>query len=546
MDSALRGILAESADGRASVRPVWPNLPALCVGLRLVRRRSPIGLGMLALVALLALVLAGCGGSENSTDGATAAGPDPASVAPQSAVAYAEALVRPGDDVKAGLLAAAGKVLRVQDPGAELQRLIEKSDEPGESFARDIEPWLGDRIGVFVLISPPGSGDEPNVAVLVAVSDRDALDATVARQRQEGKLRGGGSYRGVAYDIDEDGAANATVGDFYVVGDVRALRAAVDASKGASLGESARYGDAVSQLEADRIASLYFEPRALRELLALGGQDLPVPVRESLQGLANSQPIVAGLTARSDEIALELHAGDAGPLADTQDGGLSVGELPGDAWLALATPALGPLIESALRAGGLHEQAAEQVRALGLDLDRDLLEPLGGLAAFARGTGVLDLGGGVVLKMSDAGAARKLLTRLRAIVGAVGAGVVRPSGDGFEVQIPRSPQPIVVDALGERIAVGYGRSSAEDLLNPQERFDESPAGKAALATLGEGFTPSLVVLVPPIAQLLESLDAIGIADLSQVLPYVRPYRSLAIGTQRDDDRVTVRVVAALR
>jgi hypothetical protein len=199
----------------------------------------------------------------------------------------------------------------------------------------------------------------------------------------------------------------------------------------------------------------------------------------------------------------------------------------------------------------VHDQAAAQVRAnIGLDLDRDLLEPLGGLGLFVRGESPLDIGASALLPMTDAAAAQRLLTRIQAIVGA-GLGVpVRPlaasGARGFQVQIPQSPQPIVVLAKGDRLVVGYAASSAQDLLDPQQRFDDSSDGKAAIDTLGDGYTPTFVLIVPPLARLLRSLDQIEVADLSSVLPYVDAYRSLAIGTKRDGDRTSVRIVAALR
>jgi hypothetical protein len=185
-----------------------------------------------------------------------------------------------------------------------------------------------------------------------------------------------------------------------------------------------------------------------------------------------------------------------------------------------------------------------------LDLDRDLLDPLGGLGLFMRGTSLLDMGGGALLQMTTAAAAQRLLTQIEAIVGG-GAGItthpVAVSGArGFQLQLPQSPQPIVVLAKGDKLAAGYAASSAQDLLDPQERFDESSDGKAAVATIGDGYTPSFVLIVPPLAGLLRSLDQLDVADLSSVLPYMNAIRSLAIGTKRDGDRVTVRLVAALR
>ena len=169
----------------------------------------------------------------------------------------------------------------------------------------------------------------------------------------------------------------------------------------------------------------------------------------------------------------------------------------------------GRSIRNALDGAGVHDEAAAQVQQnVGLDLDRDLLEPLGGLGVFARGESPLDIGGGALLQMTDAAAAQRLLTRIQAIVGAGLNAPTRPlavsGARGFQVQIPQSPQPIVVLAKGDRLAAGYAASSAQDLLEPQQRFDESSDGKAAIDTLGDGYTPSFVLIVPPLAGLAES------------------------------------------
>jgi len=122
---------------------------------------------------------------------------------------------------------------------------------------------------------------------------------------------------------------------------------------------------------------------------------------------------------------------------------------------------------------------------------------------------------------------------------------VRSTAGGFELQAGRLPQPIVVRAQGDRIAVGYGSASASDLLAPKQRFGQSSAGKAAIATLGDGYTPALVLIAPPIVGFLRSLDELQVAKLSPVLPYLSAYRSLAVGTKRDGERTSVRIVAAL-
>ncbi|HKG40269.1 MAG TPA: DUF3352 domain-containing protein [Conexibacter sp.] len=513
-------------------------------------RRLPHGARLFTLVAvLIALIAAGCGSDSTSSSGN---GPDPATVAPAKAALYGQAIVRPDGDMKAGVLAAARKVLVVDDPGAELDRLLDRlGDEGGTSYSQDIEPWLGQTVGGFLLM-PIGGSDDPDWAVALAIADRGAFDAALPRLRRHDQ-HPAGRYSGIAYDKDDtDDTYSAAVGDFYVGGTLAGLRAAIDASKGSSLAEASNFTDAVGAIPDDALAFAYVDPKAI---VAAAGtlEDAPANARRALARFADAEPVTASLTATADEIAIEASGGAevTEALDSDSDATVTVGQLPGDSWLALATPPLGPLIRSALAGAGIHDQAAAQVQqGIGLDLDRDLLEPLGGLGVFVRGESPLDIGGGALLQMTDAVAAQRLLTRIQAIVGA-GLGVpVRPlavsGARGFQVQIPQSPQPIVVLAKGDRLAAGYAASSAQDLLDPQQRFDDSSDGKAAIGTLGDGYTPSFVLIVPPLAGLLRSLDQLEVADLSPVLPYVDAYRSLAIGTKRDGDRTSVRIVAALR
>jgi len=522
----------------------------------MLNRRLPHGVRIaapLALLLTLLSLLAGCGSESSSST--SQQGPDPASVAPARAIVYAEATVRPQGDARDGAVAAAQKVLRVQDPGAELQKLVDRalrsdSDLRDASYERDVEPWIGDRLAVSVQM-PAADESDPDFAVIVAVRDQSALRDELERLRAAGDNRAGGTYRGVAYDVDaHDGAPGGAVGDFLVIASsLTAFRATVDAVRGDSLADASRFADAVDAVPDDALAFAYVDVEALLPVLS-SREDVPPASRRALAGLAKS-PIVASLTANADEIAIEASGASELTNADSSDAEVTVGQLPGDAWLALATPPIGPLVRSALDSAGLHDQAAAQVRTnLGLDLDRDLLDPLGGLGLFARGESPLDLGGGVLLQLTDAAAAQRLLTRLQAVVSAGAHLPVRPAsaGDarGFQVGVPQSPQPIVVLAKGDKLAAGYAASSAEDLLDPQQRFDESSDGKAAIDTLGDGYEPSLVVVVPPLAALLRALDQIEVADLSPVLPYINAYRSLAIGTKRDGDRTTVRIVAALR
>lgn len=515
--------------------------------------RLPHGFRIFALLATLfaALVAAGCG-STGGGSGSPGLGPDPATLAPAGAALYGQVVVRPSGGMKDGVEAAMRKVLRVQDPGAALSRLLDRTSRgSGVVYSRDVAPWLGKRIGGFLLMPPPGA-HKPDWAVAVAIADRGKLDAALARMRTHGAEHPAGSYRGVRYDHDANDPVeySAPVGDFLVDGTLRGLRATIDVSKGgAGLAADSHYKDAIAGVPSDALASFYADPRAI----AAGVHPTSAAGRNAVARYGQARPVIASLTATSDQIALQATADKTltGILGGGSNAQVSVGQLPGDSWLALATPPLGPLVKQALDTAGVHDMAAAQVRSrTGLDLDKDLLDPLGGLALFVRGGSPLDIGGGVLLQLTDAAAAQRLLTRIEAIVAGGAHLAPRPvtlgGARGFELTIPQSPQPIVVLAKGAKLAAGYAASSAQDLLAPQQRFDQSANGKAAIATLGDGYTASFVLLVPQLAGLLHALDELQAIHVSSVLPYLGAYRSLAVGTKRDGDRTTLRVVAALR
>src|SRR4051794_41314307 len=104
--------------------------------------RRPAVLLLLALAAVASGV-AGCasaGGSGGTTD--------PAALVPSSAPLYAEAVLAGDGQEQADAQAALGRILRTSDPRGELARLFDRGNA---DFARDVEPWLGDRVGAAAL-----------------------------------------------------------------------------------------------------------------------------------------------------------------------------------------------------------------------------------------------------------------------------------------------------------------------------------------------------------------------------------------------------------
>src|SRR5687767_10120402 len=128
-----------------------------------------------ALAAAATLPLAACGGGSGGDPNA-----DPAAVVPAGAAVYFEANLKPGDDITE----LAKKLSGEEDPGGALKSAIEKEARETDkdfSFSDDVDPWLGDRIGVFVP-RVAATGDTP--AALIAPTE----DADKAKEFLEEEL----------------------------------------------------------------------------------------------------------------------------------------------------------------------------------------------------------------------------------------------------------------------------------------------------------------------------------------------------------------------
>src|SRR5918999_2808869 len=212
------------------------------------------------LVACLGLLLAGCG--ESAGDG----GADPAAAVPANAAIYVEALVRPEGRRRENALAAASKVLRTDDPRRRLAELAERAlddDHDGSFiFDREVEPWLGDRVGVW----STAVSDTSEFVIVAAARDADkAREALEDSAERSDSGHDGRSYEGADYLVNDEGIAVGVVGDFAAAGTEAGFKRTLDAVSGDSLAEGDRYRRAVGRLGADRLAHLFVDMRAFLE-----------------------------------------------------------------------------------------------------------------------------------------------------------------------------------------------------------------------------------------------------------------------------------------
>jgi hypothetical protein len=492
-------------------------------------------------LAVGVVALAACGGDDGP------ANPDPATLAPADAVLYVEAVPRPEGEAREGAEAGLAKLLDSDDPGAFIVEQLDRGlaeEDVGITFEEDVEPWLGERAGLF--LSGVDSEGEMTGAALVAVTDPDAALETVdellgaAEEPVEDR-----TYGGVTYRASEQDDAVGIVGDFLVAGSEAGFMQAVDASEGEQLASDDGYKEAIAVADEDRLLTLYAVPGPLLEELAASGELAPGEadeLRDQL-GAAAEGPLVAWVTLGSDRLSL---AGAAAAAGGPPPGEAALlGDLPSDSWLALGGADLGESIEEALTGAALGAELDIDVggveaieRELGIDVARDLTSWLGDGAAFVSGTSLFGVGGGVVVQTTDKAASARAIQLLGAALEEAGV-ELRPSGvgAGYEFRIPGAPVAAEVVQDGDRVVAVAGGVSLEDVLDPgSNTLEDSEAFQAAREALGDGFEVGLYLRLVDLLRLVEGVPGVGAdPDFRQVRRFLDHLDYLVAGARREGD-----------
>jgi hypothetical protein len=505
-----------------------------------LRRLLP-ALLVLALAAT-GLVVAGCGSSGGGSEDA-----DPAKVSPKNTLVYLSSQVRPEGDQKDAVDSIAKKVLGVDDPGKRIQTLLDESIKESDSkltYENDIEPWLGRRAAIAVTSFGSGTSDTQAAAILASKDNGKAQDAIDKLGDEETPKAVKRSYQGTDYRFS-DNTAIGVVGDFVVAGTEPGFKAVVDASKGDGLTDNKQYSDAAKDA-GDKLGFGFVDTKAVLSALGTSGQ---VPGgAESLQGLFGSadQPVTLSLAATATRITLEAVAA-ATKAAEAKPSEL-LQELPGDSWLALGVSGLGTSIKNSLDqlGGGI---GAGLLQTYSQQIKQDTLPTFGDLAVFVRGSGILSVGGGVVIEPDDPAAARRVLDKLPALIRQVGAsgGVKVTSANidgakGLRVTLPDIPGSIDAVLKGDRLVIAYTDAATREALAPKSKLSESTDFQSATSSLS-GAVPALFLSFPPIAELAAAASPESAAQIKQ---YLGAFTTLAAGTQVKGNQQIGRFVVSLK
>ena len=517
-----------------------------------------IRLLLLPCLILIAVALVACGGSSGAADA------DPAGAVPGSAAVYVEGVVRPEGDQRDDVFDAAGKVLRTDDPEAKVRELIDKafkeSDDSDTDYKKDIEPWLGEKAGVWV----NGVGrDKPGYVALLAATDTDKAQAAIDKGIKDdgGKVREA-SYEGVDYQVDEDGVAAGIVGDFFTVGTEPEFRLTIKAEKGDSLAEAKRFTNVVDKLDDDRVGMFFVDLKPLFEQAIKADPDAAAQAQQirSIFPIDKLEPTGGALLADGNRIAFDTLMSGPGvgalrvfaPFLGTEPTTL-VKDLPGDAWVGYGAPDVGPGLKSVFTrfAGAFGGAAATQQlqQRYGIDLDRDVFGWIGDIAFFLRGTSESDIDGGLVIEATNADNMRSAFGKLIGLIQSEGGEKATPIKlDGaeaaFKVDETDIGKPVIIARTHDRVVLGFGEKATADAISPSSKLGDSELYKQGKEAL-DGYDPTLLVSMPEVIKAVEASGPTD-PDWAKAKPYLEAFTVIASGGELSGDELKSRAVAGLK
>jgi hypothetical protein len=524
--------------------------------LDLVKARFLLLLLLLLTVAAAALA-AGCGAG-----GDAGSGDNPAALAPPRAPVFIEAAVRPEGELKSNVEALAESIAGIDDLGGLVVTELEQSaGDSGEEFdyAKEVEPWLGEKAGIF--LDEYDGDDFSEYGIAVQTSDTDATQAFVDKQsKSDAGPAEDGSYEGVDYKIErDDGMTVGVIDDFLAFAeDERAFKAMVDASGGDSLANEQSFADSFDAASDGSFADVFVD---IGELIEQSGGSVDPEAQQFLESAginANEATAVASLVPGSDQVEIDVSSDLGGESPPTGDASDLLESLPASSVAAFASADFGKRFEEAIDQidqngipGEIPKgQFKSGLKEAGIDLEK-VAGSIEDLGVFATGSSEGNIGGAAVLATKDAQEATNTVSNIGLLLrgsGVPGVTAISGKASGFSIRSEDlGPRPLVIAAQGERIAVAYGLPAAREALadSSGQTLGDSAAYKEAVDSLGG--TPISGFVAGPAA--LKLASALIPADEKEGFLEAKPYLSkidyLAIGSGASGELTTAKLIAGI-
>jgi hypothetical protein len=510
---------------------------------------------LLAPAAILFVValLVGCGSSSS--------GSDPATLAPPGAPIFVQGTVRPSGELKTNTDAAAQKIGGIANLGAfVVEKLESMASSEGEPFdyEKEVEPWLGEKAGIF--FEKLEEGNVAGFGAAVESTDTEAAEEFIETQVGESKTPyAKKSFEGVEYQLggSEENAIG-VVGDFLVIAEgAKVFEEVVSASNGESLAGEDRFSEAIAAASDASLADVYVDVGGLIE--ESGGEIAP-QAKGILQnaGIDPSEATaVASVIPGSDQIEVDLSSDLGGEKAPSGDASSLLGSLPSTSFAAFAVSGFGEQLQEALDsldAEGISgtippHQLKKGIKEFGIDLE-GLVESLQEAAVFATGNSESSLGGALVVT-AEGHKALEAVERAVTLVRAFhvkGVSLLGGQTSGFAVHSAElGPKPLVVAAKEGRVAIGYGvPQTLLGLAAPSGKtLSDNPAYKEAVAALGgtpiSGFVEGTAAL-----KLAEALVPSSETGFEEAKKYLKSIAFAGIGTGTEGELATAKAIVGLK
>jgi hypothetical protein len=509
-----------------------------------------------ALAAVATLAISACGGG----GGSSLADDDPATLAPADSAFYMQATLRPKGEQKSNVEGLAKTISGFSDPFAKFESFFDDGINKDSkyaggpiSFAKDIDPWLGAKAGLFV----SKFGTDAPAAGIVQTTDTKATQQFIADSQEKGDHYA--TYKGLKYGISKDGEdAYGVVGDFLVVGAPAAFKQAVDVSDGAvPLSEESQFTDAIEKAPSGSIADGYLDFDAVTKAVEESNPGSGAALKSALGDTAGKSAVFS-FVPNSDSVEI-----DATTDLDQNFTGTDLSSLietfPQGTFAAVGIPDVGDQINRAIsqldQSGvpGLTRAGIEQqLSQTGLTLD-DITGALGDVGIFAQGSDRGSLQGAAVIQSKDPEAAKKLISKITTITGLAqlsgDSGIDRaPVGTGISVTDPQElgPQPLIVTTLEDKIAIGYGKEATEQALTGGgSKLSDDPTYKEGVDALG-GNGVSGYVSLPGVFKLADALGSLNDPGYRKARPYLQHLSYLIFGSGDQGDSSSTKLILGVQ
>jgi hypothetical protein len=509
-------------------------------------------------VSIVALLIAGCGSSSSDS---SSGGSGLADLASPGSLVFVEAQLQPKGELKQN----ADSVAKAFTGGKGLSQFIvseleSSASAEGESldFAKEVEPWLGQKGGVAFEHLVAGELSEP--LIIVQTTNPTAAQAFVDKRATQGKGSSKSvSYEGVKFEVggSEDNAVGLIDETVVLAQSEKEFKAAVDASKGDSLGGEDRFQNAIANASNGSLADIYVD---------VGGviaQSENSETAAQAKGLLQSTGIdpseataVASVIPQSNQILVDLSSELDGQEAPTGDASKLLGSLPAGSFAAFSTSEFSKQLKEAI--DSLDEEGIppdlepgelkSSLEQAGVDLDK-IADSLDEAAVFAEGSSRSNLSGAMVVtsKSSEAADAVASLGTLLRAARVPGITAVSGKASGFSISSSSlGGKPIVVVAKDDRIAIGYSLAPALAVLNSGSgaTLSSTSGYKAAVSALGK--TPiSAYVDGPATLSLAEALVPRSKTDFWKAVPYLKKITYIGVGRGASDEVATAKLIAGI-